>query len=59
MAEQQHPNLSAELKNDTKGVKGVGPAADIKEIKAKAKEIVMDDSIGSRDRMVHMKDAAR
>ncbi|QNJ15921.1 hypothetical protein SynA1840_00366 [Synechococcus sp. A18-40] len=62
MAEQQHPNLSAELKNGTNGVSGVngvGPAADIKKIKAKAKEIVMDDSIGSRDRMVHMKDAAR
>ena len=59
MAEQLHPNLSAELKNGTNGVNGVGPTADIKKIKAKAKEIVMDDSIGSKDRMVHMKDAAR
>ena len=35
------------------------PAADIKRIKAKAKEFVENDSIGSRDRMVHLKDAAR
>ena len=34
------------------------PAADIKRIKAKAKEIVKNGSIGSRDRMVPLKDAA-
>ena len=40
--------------------KGVdsGPAADIKTIKAIALRIVQDDSIGSRDRMIHLKDAA-
>ena len=35
-----------------------GPAADIKRIKPKAKEIVENGSIGSRDRMVHLKVAA-
>ena len=55
----EHPNLSAELKNakKTKPAK-TGPAADLVQIKAKAKQIVADGSIGSRDRMVHLKDAA-
>ncbi|KZR88734.1 hypothetical protein MITS9508_01911 [Synechococcus sp. MIT S9508] len=56
----EHPNLSAELKNSTGPTAvGFGPAADIKTIKADALRIVQDDSIESKDRMVHLKDATR
>ena len=55
----EHPNLSAELKNGTgPAAVGFGPAADINAIKAHALRIVKDDSIESKDRMVHLKDAA-
>ena len=56
----EHPNLSAELKNGTgPAAVGFGPAADIETAKAIALRIVQDDSIESKDRMVHLKDAAR
>ena len=56
----EHPNFSAELKNGTgSAAVGFGPAVDIETAKAIALRIVQDDSIESKDRMVHLKDAAR